>query len=327
MCDPSHISGSFAFMVAKILITATILCGSLFAESDPPVIAYSKAGVLYFTSSTGRVVMTIRGKMPIGQFAVSPDTSTVVFTPPLPPRTNGGRLYRLDVATGKVRRLTHGHIYDKHEVYADPDISPDDSRVVFAIHAKPIGDSFDAAGPVAVMNLSSGRTEVLQSTRTWDGLTPVFVDHPRWSPDSKTDGSRILMNVQNEVAIVNTDGTRKQELGSLTTVDSNDERATLALGWLGSACVAYVYYDDQEAGALNRAPLYILNLTTREKNRAENLLGIPMTGVREFSWPFYTQVDGNSTTVTGPSGSWTVKDANVAIIPRVAPAAIPASCR
>jgi hypothetical protein len=305
-----------------------LLCLPCCALENPVAVAYSSAGSLSLSTASGKIVKTFRTKPAIGNFAISADASTVVFIP-LGAKPNGGPLYRLDTTSGRTRRLRTRPAYVKGEVYADPDISPDGHHAVFAIHATATGDAVGAAGPFATMNLNTGdlntgEINVLNATRMWGGVEPVFGKSPRWSPD----GKRILLNVEGTFAIAGAAGASKQEMGRVTESGPTDERATFGISWLGNNCVAYIYYSGRDDAEFKRAPAHILNLRTLEKQPAEALLGAAMPGLADIAWPLRARYDGDGVVIEGPAGSWTVPahDAIVRLLPRPSDK-IPDACK
>jgi hypothetical protein len=316
---------------ARLLLTC--LCGSLAiaAQSESVAVAYSSGGVLYLATGAGKILNTIHPKIPIGNFAISPDARTVVFTRS-DAKPNGGRLYRLDVATSKVTSLTSGPHYIRGEVYADPDFSPDGRQIVFAIHSRAEGDRIDAAGPSATMDLATRKVNILMSTRMWGGIEPEYANHPHWSPD----GTQLLLNVTGTFALADAAGRHKEELARMTESGPTDLRATFALGWIGNSCVAYVYYTGRDPQELDRAPLQILNLRTREKQPAQAILGATLPGAIDIAWPLRVRHDGDTVLVEGPTRSWKIpvqasrsgsgNDPFVRLVPRQHPEAVPPAC-
>ena len=114
-----------------------------------------------------------------------------------------GQIYRLDIETSQIRKLTSTAFYytskrfpqsefPEREAYSDVEVSPGSRFAAFAVHSVADNDSADLvglSGPLAVMDLSSGRTRILSSTEKVDGENPVFANRPRWSGD----GQKLLM--------------------------------------------------------------------------------------------------------------------------------------
>jgi hypothetical protein len=300
-----------------------LLCLPCCAAETPVAVAYSSGGALFLATASGQIVKTLRPNPAIGNFAISADASTVAFIP-LGAKPNGGPLYWLDTTSGRTRRLKTRPAYVKGEVYADPDISPDGRHAAFAIHATATGDAVGAAGPFATMNLNTGEINVLNATRMWGGVEPVFGKSPRWSPD----GKRILLNVEGTFAIAGADGASKQEMGRATESGPTDERATFGISWIGNNCVAYIYYSGRDATEFKHAPAHILNLRTLQKQPAEALLGSALPGLADIAWPLRARYDGDGMVIEGPAGSWTVPahDATVRLVPRPSDK-IPDTCK
>jgi hypothetical protein len=241
---------------------AILMFGAVCASAGSPAMVRqiaSRIGAVILTDGDGRVLKTNRARVPVGKFDLSPDRARIVFTP-ANAKPNGGHLYQLDLATNKMQRLTGKPVFTKGEVYADPEFSPDGQHIVFAIHARPVGDMVSDAGPFATMDLTTRKITILDATRNWGGVDPVFGFDPHWS----SDGTRILLNVQGTFAITDSQGKGKQEMGRYTE-EPGDDRATYAFGWLGPQCVVYSYFSGYDFEELSHSIVYLLNLKTFER--------------------------------------------------------------
>jgi hypothetical protein len=200
------------------LAGTVLLCVSACAQEpsdDQPAIAYGNAGTLYIATTSGKTLSVWKPTPPIGTFAFTTDAKQVLFAPlGKYPHDYGGQLYVLTLSTNKVKRLTHGPYYNKSgksdEVYADPDVAPDDKRAVFAIHESS-GDLVEASGPFAVITLSTGNVSLAESSLHTDVNGVAFANDPHWSPD----GRHILLNYEDGVVLSDPSGKNSQNLSPL----------------------------------------------------------------------------------------------------------------
>ncbi len=230
--------------------------------------------------------------LPIREFAVSPDVQRVVFVSFRDSTAYGGHLYLLTVATGKVERLTHGYYLDglpepgNPEVYADPDLSPDGRRMVFAIHGQANGDVVEASGPLAMLDLSTRRVRILKATMNVDVGGVAFANNPHWSPD----GNRILVNFENGAAVTEVTGTTLKNLDGMIPEGEGDLR--FALGWVGRGCVLYMVGNTWDKA--RQGPKRVLNLRTRKTEAADRVIPPQMQGgLVVFSPGMVVRTDGN----------------------------------
>jgi Tol biopolymer transport system component len=114
-----------------------------------------------------------------------------------------GQIYRLDIETSQIRKLTSAPLYftskpfpqpelPERELYSDVEVLPDSRFFAFAVHSVADNDSDDIvglSGPLAVMDLLSGKARVLSSTEKINDEYPPFATGPRWS----NDGKKLLM--------------------------------------------------------------------------------------------------------------------------------------
>jgi hypothetical protein len=67
-------------------------------------------------------------------------------------------------------------------LYSDAEVSPDSRFVAFAVHSVADNDSDDLvglSGPLAVMDLSSGKKRLFSSTEKVNSEGTAFVNRPR----------------------------------------------------------------------------------------------------------------------------------------------------
>jgi len=288
--------------LAVLWICTAVQVSAQSARSAEPAIAYSQHGVLTLATASGRVVRTIKTAVPVGDFSISKDTSTVVFVP-LNSKTHGGPLYLLKTRTGKLVRLTKGPYFNKKsrsEVYSDPDLSPAGTLAVFAIHAQATGDAVEAAGPGAVVDLKTRAVKLLQSTVDVDGNGAAFVNEPLWSPD----GKRIVVNFEAGAALTSLDSLSKlQDLSGL--MDGGDWNHVLT--WLGNECVVYIAGKNPADAAQN--PARVLNLKTHKVRDLSAVIDVPATSLTNLvavSRSIRLRRNGQQLSVEGPKTSWKI---------------------
>ncbi|MDE3186078.1 MAG: PD40 domain-containing protein [Acidobacteriota bacterium] len=294
-------------------------------------VAYSVGGTLTIRSASGKTIRVIKTTPPIGTFAISPDTQRVVFAPlGAGPMFNGGPLYLLSVSTGKIRRLTHASVYNKREVYAYPDFSPDGSQVVVAIHSQleaVPSDGDDAvtdAGPFAILNLRSGAVKKLPSTVNIGGYGPAYGASPRWSPG----GQQIFVNLESDFALTSPSGEHLQDTSEWTSGDGD----TFAVDWLGNGCVVYIGGKDWKAA--EEQPAKVLHLSTHQTESLDKLLDVvpaQVTNLIAFSPTIRVRKLGDKLVVETNSGTWSIADAEQHPVVRVfstwTDAQMPTTCR
>lgn len=312
--------------VLLLLLAAFFAADGAWSQSPPLPkngIAYSIGGTLTIKSASGETVRVIKTTPPIGTFAISPDGKSVVFAPP-GPEHNGGPLYLLSLATGRARRLIHAPAYSKHEVYADPDFSPDGKEVIFAIHAQPRGDAVVSAGPFAILNLRSGAVQNLPSTVNIDGYGSAYGGSPRWSPD----GRQLFLNLESDFALTTPSGKHLSDTSEWTTGEGD----TFAVDWLGNGCVVYIGGRDWKAA--EEQPAKLLRLSTHRIESLDKVLGLApaqVTNLIAFSPSIRVRKTGSKLVVETDSGTWSIADTernpNVRIFSVWADAQVPAACR
>lgn len=299
-------------------------------------VAYTSHGALIIKDAMGKTTRVIRTAIPIGSFSISPDRRSVVFAPPGQKCSahrlgrQGGALYLLTLATGQTRRLipTQTHIYDKRDVYADPDYSPNGSQIVFVIHRESCGDAVMTSGPYAVLDLRTAGVRVIASTLdpSGTGYGPAYGFNPRWSPN----GQWILANFEDAFDL--TTPSSKHLLGISTSKGwiptPLSASGTAGVGWLGNGCVVFVATKGGQESA------YVLNLSTHRTEPLAKLLGIPSgrtTDLVAFSPTIWVQRLGNELEAESPSGSWEISNVDqntyVQVISPLAGKRAPLTCR
>ena len=293
-------------MVALVMPVAAVW-GQATAD-DRPAVAYAADEVLYLATESGRVVKTIEAELPIGDFAISPDLKTVVFSLPHPGES-GGPFFILNVSTGEIEPMkpdpyfNDASVVDLAEFYADPDFSPDGDRVVFAAHANAEGSDRQISGPLAILGLKTREITILRDTVGADGLPLGYMRDPHWSPD----GRQILGNIQGHAFVTDPDG---QGLAELVIPESEisrspDSYGMYATGWVGSGCVLYQAGDDPDSD-----PARIFTMSTRKTSPAAEMLRLPeesLRGVQDLSERLRLFSDPAGFRVEGPGISWLIR--------------------
>lgn len=279
------------------------------------VVAYVKGSTLTFATRSGQATKTIRLTQPVFDFAISPEQKWLVTV--VPTTTYGGPLELVRIDTGHRSRLVSGPVYFKHlpkvekEVYADPRFSPDGRYVAFAVHVNSPGDGNDlvnAAGPIAIVNISTRLVHILKSTTKIPGIPDspdslCFANTPLWSPD----GKQMLFSCETGALITDQSGDTPLDL----SMGTEQKPWTGAIGWVGKNCVLYVQATDGDRYETYEARL--LNLHTSKSQEATAVLpGFhgPVSGLIEASSavrvrrvPPGLQIDTPMTTWTLPKGS------------------------
>ena len=226
--------------------------------------------MLYLADSAGGHIRTVKTKLPICDFSVSPDSAKLVFVP-CHSTDYGGPLYLLDINAGVLQKLSVGPYWrvasdaPVREVYADPEFSPDNASVVFTVRKVPINghaDLVEASGPLAIMQLGTRHVHLVQSTLNLDGNGPAFANQPHWSPD----GATILVSFETGFAVLPKTGTtiRMLEPDSLP----NDADWSTAFGWVGNRCILFGAGHD---GAVHDTE--VLHLESRKAGPVSSLFG------------------------------------------------------
>lgn len=269
------------------LVTAS-LC-SAFAvcqASSTAVIAVASGSTLSLYDDSGNIVRRFDLQHPVAGFSLSPDRRMVAIVSP--DTEHGGALVLIDLKTGTRRQLTHGHGGFKQldkgetEVYDSPAFSPDGRSLAFAVHGNRLGDGNDAwenSGPIAVLELASGKLTVLNATNNIDGNGPCSESDPQWSPDGKW----ILFNCEDGAFITDALGKSLRDL----KLGTDPEASTSAVSWVGNGCVLYVQSHTGATSPENEPDeIRLLNLRKSKSQISTVLPALPkqsLTGLRESS--------------------------------------------
>jgi len=275
---------------------------------EQPAVAYAADGILYLATESGRVVQTIETELPIGDFAISPDLNTVVFSLPHPGES-GGPFFILNIAAGAIERMkpdpyfNDASVAELAEFYADPDFSPGGERVVFATHANAEGSDVQTSGPLAILDLKTREITILKNTIGDDGLPLGYMRDPRWSPD----GRQVLGNIEGHAFVTDPDGQALTEIviPESEISQSSQSYGMYAIGWLGSGCVLYQVGDDPE-----RDPVFIFRMSARKTSPAAEMLRLPeqsLRGVRGVSGRLRARSDPSGIRIEGPGISWLIR--------------------
>lgn len=212
-----------------------------FGNSQPqptPVVGVASGTSLSLFDAAGTVVRQIDLETQVSGFALSSNQEKLVIVKS--DTEHGGVLVLINLKTGARRKLTGAPFAFDHlekgesEVYDAPAFSPDGRYLVFAVHGNQLGDGNDAwenSGPLAVLDLDSGKKRVLKVTNNIDGNGPCSESDPRWSGDGKS----ILINCEDGAYITDAQGSTLRDLRI-----TQDEVSANAIGWVGARCVLYV---------------------------------------------------------------------------------------
>ncbi|MDP8990171.1 MAG: hypothetical protein M3N41_08865, partial [Acidobacteriota bacterium] len=199
-------------VLALLLLLLLPNCGK--HEASPDLAVYTGQGFQLINVESKRTRL-IPCSVPVGSFSIAPNGKHLVFAS-TDSRSGMGQIYRLDFKTSQIRKLTSAAVYftskrfphpafPERELYSDVEVSPDSQSVAFAVHSVADNDSDDLvglSGPLAVMELLSGKVRILSSTEKVDGHGPAFANSPRWSNDSK----KLLMAFEVSGAIASANG-------------------------------------------------------------------------------------------------------------------------
>jgi hypothetical protein len=197
-----------------------------------------------------------------------------------------GQIYRLDFKTSQIRKLTSAAVYftskrfphpafPERELYSDVEVSPNSQSVAFAVHSVADNDSDDSvglSGPLAVMELLSGKVRILSSTEKVDGEGPAFANSPRWSNDSK----KLLMAFEVSGAITSANGDTLQWFDRHMPKPF-DEGQVSPKGWWSNQEILCVW--DLKRSGIGK--LIHLDLTTGQVSTTASSLYIPETAIND----------------------------------------------
>lgn len=256
----------------------------------------------------------------------------MVFAPPGTPceggglGTNGGPLYEISLSTGHTRRLTASrkHVYAKWEVYADPDYSPDGTKVITAVHATSCGDAVMASGPIASLDLQTGDLKALPASMDIGGYGPVYGADPRWSPD----GKKLVVDLESSADVMDATGKSLQDIDQWMPSPVPNS----SLGWLGNDCIVFIGGNDW--GKARSKPASVLDVSTHLIERLDVLLGVApvrVTHLVALSPAIQVRKSGGKLIVETQHGTWDIADAepypHVRVYSNGSKSQVPLTCR
>ena len=260
------LSGSIRMAISAAVAVA------LAPNAAPADVAYAKSGVVYFADASGRVVRSIKPDLPVCNFTVSSDITSLVFVP-CNSGDYGGPLYLLNLGDSTLRKISSGRYWrvasdePAREVYSDPEFSPDGRSLVFAVRNVPVkgaADLVEASGPLAIMDLPTRRVRLVESTLDIQGSGPAFANKPSWSPD----GTRILLSFETGFGILSIKG------GPIRFLDPDHAGSwSTAFAWVGPGCLAYGFGDDGRIRGVE-----ILHLSPLRTEPASDRFGVSLSG-------------------------------------------------
>lgn len=176
----------------KVILLFLLLSLSCGVRQDVPDLAVYTGHDFQVENIESKNARSIPCSIPVGSFSIAPNGKFLAFASK-EGSSGMGQIYRLDIATSQIRKLTSAAFYytskrlaqaefPERELYSDVEVSPDSQFVVFAVHSVADNDSDDIvalSGPLAVMDLSSGKVRILSSTERVTGDGPAFANGPR----------------------------------------------------------------------------------------------------------------------------------------------------
>ncbi len=289
-------------LAAMSMCAATAIC----QMAPPAVVAIASGPTLSLYNESGEEVRSVDLKRPIAGFAVSPDRRKLVVVSP--DTEHGGALILIDVKSGATRRLTSGHQVFRRldtgetEVYDSPAFSPDGRSLAFAAHGNRHDDGNDAwenSGPIGVIDLATGKIQVLKATSNIDGNGPCSESDPQWSPDGKW----ILFNCEDGAFITDARGRALRDLKI-----TSDSLSGSAVGWVGTHCVLYEQVPEQQGHfEFEHEALKVLELNSMRSIDAGKMLSwfhIQEGGIQRASGAAIIQQTNSSLVVATRKREW-----------------------
>ena len=274
--------------LALLLLLLLPSCGK--HEDAPDLAVYTGQGfqLINIESKNTRFIPC---SVPVGSFSIAPDGHFLVFASK-DSRAGMGEIYRLNFENQRIQKLTSEAFYfttqrfptnqtefprlAKRELYSDVEVSPDSQSVAFAVHSVADNDSDDLiglSGPLAVMDLPSGKVRIFSSTERVNGQGPAYANTPRWSKD----GRSLSMAFEISGAITSVKGDTLRLLDSQLSKPF-DEGTVSPKAWLSDSEVLFVWNPKQISGI---GKLFRLGLATGQVSRAASFLPIPETATED----------------------------------------------
>lgn len=262
-------------VLALLLPLLLARCGG--HEAVPDLAVYTGQG-FQLVNIKSKSARSIPCSIPVGSFSIAPNGKFLVLASK-EGRSGMGQIYRLDIETSQIRKLTSAAFYypskrfpksefPERELYSDVEVSPDSRFVAFAVHSVADNDSDDLvglSGPLAVMDFSSGKVRILSSTEKVNGEGPTFANRPRWSDD----GQNLLMAFEVSGAITPASGDALRCL-DWQVPKPFDEGIASPKGWWSNKEVLFVW-DPKQSGI---GKLLRLELTNGHVSSATSFLPI-----------------------------------------------------
>jgi hypothetical protein len=218
-------------------------------------IAFVEGERVLVTDESGTVLRAVPLQLhqPILQIAVNADGTELIATLKTFGRGEmGGDLFLWTAGAKIWKQITRGpYVYkqlekEHREVYDRPAFSRSGTTIAFAIHWESLGDDndvVDAAGPLALMDLKSGRIKIIKSTlgdpQKDPSGPPWFANSPRWS----ADGKQVLINFEAGFGVIDLAS------GHLKIFDPQTSGAatSCAVNWLTTEKVLFTSFPEDEA--------------------------------------------------------------------------------
>lgn len=265
-------------VLALVLPLLLASCGKHATAPDLAVYPGQDFQLINVESKSTRLIPC---SIPVGSFSIAPNGTFLVFAS-TEGRSEMGQIYRLDFKTSQIRKLTSAAFYftstrfphpafPERELYSAVEVSPDSQSVVFAVHSVADNDTDDLvglSGPLAVMDLLSGKARILSSTEKVDGEGPAFANGPRWS----NDGKKLLMAFEVSGAITSAKGDALQWFDRHMPKPF-DEGQVSPKGWWSDKEILCVW--DLKRSGIGK--LIRLDLTTGRVSTTSSFLPIPET--------------------------------------------------
>lgn len=290
------------------LVLALTSCGSL----PPDAVGYSSGKFHLYRASSSEAV-EVPCPVSVGDYSVAPDGRFVVFSSVEDKHAGAGYLYRLDLHTGKLDRLTDTPFYyhdlerNERELYAVPQLSPNGRLVAFAVRAVAGNESDDLIGlrgPVGMFSLADGVPTTLANNVDIDGGGPLYVEAISWSPD----GHRLLVLLENQSAVIAATGKGFRWIDGLLLGDAPSGEA-YPVAWLDNSRLLFLFNADRliQPDDLVDGELRVADLDTGRIRPAADALRVAPLPLQhasgaEFQRGLLLLQHGRQTTLFGADG-------------------------